>query len=66
MYYIHVTPGGTNNSPTQQILLSGTIIIHCATMFASDWGTVYHDNYALMIGGFRSKVFLLLLGKQKL
>ena len=25
--YIHVPPGATNNSPTQQILLSGTIII---------------------------------------
>ena len=36
-------------------------------MFASDWGTVYHDNYVLMIGGFWSKVlFSPLLGKQKL
>ena len=50
---IHVPSGGTNDSPTHQILLSGTIIlVHCATMFASDWGTVYHDNYALMIGRF--------------
>ena len=28
------------------------VLVHRATMFTSDWGTVYHDNYALMIGGF--------------